>query len=363
MTKTSATPAALATLAQAAGFDLAAYGNKSRFARVLGVPAYFVQDAMRDGTMHRDLASAMTRLAKSLDDGTLSPAGEPTIDPAAARAALETMLDPEDEMTDEELLNDINERFATMSDFVDFAIDGLFKSVLVTGPGGIGKTYPIEQTLRAYQEMNPGASVVCISGAVSAVGLVEALWNTQAPGDVLLIDDADGGFANVDFLNVLKAATDSKGTRVVSWMKQNKKLQEALGEDFDGRFEYHGSVIVISNANMKAKAEKGNGHIDAILSRAMHIDLGINSSRSLALRVNYMINEAEMLSQLFAKHGLIGEDYDEGKAAISAFITENRENFRSLTLREADKIGRMYCAATLKGRDWKRMAKLSLGVA
>jgi hypothetical protein len=354
----------LTALATASGIDLNAHGAKAKFARLMGLRTQQVSAAFVSGKPSSTVIAAASKLAKVVADGTLSVStDEPAISVEAARAALEVIANPEDEMSDAELLADINERFETMDEFVEFAIDGLFKSVLVTGPGGIGKTFPIEAALRDYAENNPGASVVTVSGGISAVGLVEALWNTQAPGDILLIDDADGGFANVDFLNVLKAATDSKGRRVVSWMKQNKHLQETLGEDFEGQFEYHGSVIVISNANMKAKAEKGNGHIDAILSRAMHIDLGINSSRALSLRVKYMIEEADMFAQLFAANGIIGDEYDAGKAEISAFIVENRDAFRSLTLREADKIAHMYIAATKKGRDWQRMARLSLGVA
>lgn len=354
MNANTMTAADFTAILAAAGIDLNAHGGTSQAAKLLGVWPNAVTQA-RNGKVTPKTASEARRLQKMIADGSFTPANP---SPAQRDAALAMPIDPEDEMSDDELLADINERFETMNEFVEFAIDGMFKSVLVTGPGGIGKTYPIEMALREYQENNPGAAVVCVSGAISAVGLYEALWNTQNKGDVLLIDDADGGFAQTDFLNVLKAATDSKGRRVVSWNKQNAKMKEA---GIEAQFEYHGSVIIISNANLKAKAENGNGHIDAVLSRAMHIDLGINSSRALALRVKFMIEEAEMFAQLFAKFGVTGDAYDTGKREISAFIVENRDAFRSLTLREADKIARMYLAATKKGRDWRRMARLSLG--
>jgi len=357
MSNATMTAATLTTIARSAGIDLNAHGAKAAFARTLGVRVQQVSAALSSGKPSKTVAAAAEKLAKQVAAGTFTPETSASAPEPVDTDDMMAQIDPDFGRTDEEILADINDRFECMTEFVECAIDGSFKSVLVTGPGGIGKTFPIERMLRDYQDENPGASVVCVSGAISAVGLVEALWNTQNKGDVLLIDDADGGLAQIDFLNVLKAATDSKGRRVVSWMKQNKALAEA---GVESQFEYHGSVIIISNANLAAKAEKGNGHIDAILSRAMHIDLGINSTRSLALRVRYMIEEVGMFAQQFAIAGM-SDIHDEAATEISEFIVENKDNFRSLTLREADKIAKMFIAATKRGRDWKRMARLSLG--
>lgn len=357
MTTATMTAATLTTIARTAGIDINAHGAKATFARILGVRAQRVRDSFRKDVVSDDVAEAAEAFAKKIAAGTYVPETAASAPEPVDTDDMMALVDPDFGRSDEEILADINDRFECMTEFVECAIDGSFKSVLVTGPGGIGKTFPIERMLRDYQEENPEASVVCVSGAISAVGLVEALWNTQNKGDVLLIDDADGGLAQVDFMNVLKAATDSKGRRVVSWMKQNKALAEA---GVESQFEYAGSVIIISNANLTAKAEKGNGHIDAILSRAMHIDLGINSTRSLALRVKYMIEEVGMFAQQFAIAGM-SDLHDEAAVEISDFIVENKDNFRSLTLREADKIAKMFIAATKRGRDWKRMARLSLG--
>lgn len=350
----------LTRLATLAGIDLAAHGAKAAFARMLGVPTSYVSTALiAGGTLPGRLCSPALALAAQLASGAVAPTG-------ATRPAQTEPADAEPELvvqTDAEVLAEINERFATMDRFVDLLVRGKFpvaNSVCITGPGGIGKTYPVESYLREYQAANPNRVVIMISGAVSAVGLVEALWNTRNKGDVLLIDDADGGLENIDFLNVLKAATDTKGRRVVSWCKQNKSLAEA---GVESQFEYEGSVIVISNANMAAVADgttKRAGHMDAVLSRAIGIDLGINSKRALALRVNDMITAKGMLAQTFARAGM-GHKVDEGTAEIAAFIAKHAESFRSLTLREAAKIADMYLACEGKA-GWTTMARLSLGL-
>ena len=348
MTKTE-----LAQIAAAAGIpDLHVHGAPAKFCRLLGIPVKQfagVRSVIKNGGMVPSAAAeAAWSLASGLKDGSITPDG------STNRARENVPVDPEAEMSDEELLTDINKRFRFMRRFVDFALKGKFTSVLITGPGGIGKTFPVERMLDDAEE--DGRSIWRVSGSMSAVKLVEALYFTQKKGDVLLIDDADAGFANVEFLNVLKAATDTKGRRVVSWLKQNKRLEEA---GVESQFEYNGSVVIISNANMKEKAEKGNRHIDAILSRAMHIDLGVNSSRSLALRVAYMIQEENMFAQLFAASDL-SDLHDQAKGEIGEFIKQNRDAFRSLTLREAAKVAKMYIACE-GDPEWHEMVLLSLG--
>jgi len=337
-------------IAQGAGIDVNAHGGRSAYADALGCLPGQVSSAFRKGRVAPHLVAKATDLVSSLKSGAYVP-------PATTVASVDLdalPVNPEDEMSDDDLLASINKRFACMRRFVQFGIEGKFPSVLITGPGGIGKTYPVENMLRDADDGH--RSIRMVSGAISAVKLYEMLWETRMKGDVLLIDDADGGLANVDFLNVLKAATDSKGRRVVSWMKQNKSLAEAGVEP---QFEYHGSVIIISNANMKAKAEKGNGHVDALLSRAQHIDLGINSPRALALRVTHMIQVEEMFAQDFALAGL-SHLHEKAKDEIGEFIKDNCESFRKLTLREAAKIAKMYIACEGEA-DWADMALLSLG--
>lgn len=354
---TTMTIETLTAIAAAANIDLNAHGTKRHFGRMLGVDGSAVQLAVRTGRVSAGLAAAARKFADGLADGSVSlpAAATHAANPAATAAAL-LAVDPDAELSDDELTAKINDRFTTMMRMVDHAIAGRFASVLVTGPGGIGKTFPIENRLQEYVIDRPQACVVYATGGMSAVGLVEALWNTRNKGDVLVIDDADAGMADLDFLNVLKAATDSKPVRRISWLKQNRQLAEAGVEQ---EFEFAGAVIIISNADYKAKAAKGNGHIDAILSRALHIDLGINSTRALSLRVRHMLVECDMLGQLFASMGM-ADLHEQAKEEIAHYIETNRSRMRSLTLREATKLGQIYCAE-MGGMYWTKIAENTLG--
>lgn len=277
-------------------------------------------------------------------------------------AAMAPVVNPEDEMSDEEVLEECKEGFAMMMEDVEDTCDGIYPCLLITGKPGTGKTHPVESFLRGYREENPDASTVIIGGGkATALGLLEALWNTRNKGDVLVIDDADGAFDSVDKQNLLKGAADSKRRRLISYMSQGKQLAE-LG--IDPQFEYCGSIIIISNADLAGKADAGNGHIGAIVSRAQHVDLGISSKRAMSIWVSYMLRTKEMLAQSFAEQGIVGKEYEKARDEIAQFIVDNRDAMREVTLREADKIGRMFIASYLKGRGdrWKVRAERRYGV-
>ena len=362
MSSQTLTHADFRSIATAAGCDLNAHGGMSHFARTLGLNPQQVSSALRStADISGRVAAAATDLIASLADGTVTLSTPASSDALADIATLQATIDPDSLLSDEALIAKTNKRFGYMMRYVKGGVQGKlgrFNCVLVTGPGGIGKTHPIEAYLNNYKIEKPGKHVEFISGGISAVKLVEALHNCQCKGDVLVLDDADEGLKNSEFLAVLKAATDPKTSRTVSWLKQNNKLAEAgVPEQFD----FNGTVIIISNINVKLAAEKGAKapHMDAILSRARHIDLGINSSRALALRVKYMIEEVEMFAQDFAAAGM-SELHDQAKGEIGQWIVDHKDDFRSLTLREACKIASCYIMCEGEP-EWAEMAKMELG--
>jgi hypothetical protein len=353
---TALTISDLTVISTAAGFDLALRGNKKAFGQFLGFSAgKEVSASLHSGKINKALDAALRRVLEALDNGTISPAADAGVaKPAVDLEAIKAATDPDHGKTDEQVLARVNKQFGFMMRYVMGGVLGKlgrFNCVLVTGPAGIGKTFPIEQYLGEYKAANPMANVVVINGAVSPVKFVEVLEECQNRGDVVVLDDADAAFKNPEFLNVFKAATDPKETRVVSWLKANADIC----------FEFKGSVLVVSNLNLKEMAVKGSnaGHIDAMLSRSRHIDLGINSSRALALRVKYMIEEVEMFAQDFAMAGM-SDLHEQAKAEIGEWIVAHKDNFRSLTLREACKVASCYIMCE-GNPEWAEMAEMELG--
>lgn len=161
---------------------------------------------------------------------------------------------------------------------------GVANGLFITGRGGVGKSYNIEQLLRS-RGLDNGTTprdnkAVWLNTSVSALSFYRKM--AQNPDAIFLVDDADDIFKDDTGRNLLKAATDTKKVRVLNWAKkgdgvlpQNKlnmlirQKQEALDRAMDGenidkiakleaeleslemivpdKFEFRGRIIFISN--------------------------------------------------------------------------------------------------------------------
>jgi len=364
MTVSTFTYESLTELSRAAGADISQHGGKARFIRILE-PFSSVGDVRlgremgnlkRGKPVGEAFTTAVNGLLLALNDGSFTPTSTPSFDASLMPK------DPEDDLSDEQLLAQCKKRFAIMNRFVDKMIAGKFvkaNSLLVTGVGGIGKTYPIERKVRAACPPEGQRQLRMTSGSISPVMFYKELFLASEKGGIVLLDDADAGLRNPEFLNLLKAATDTKASRWVSWKKKSATLEK---EGIPNTFKFEGVVIIISNVPLKANAERGGetgAHTDAVLSRAMHIDLGVTSSRALALWVGHMVREERMLDAMFDAAGM--SDFKEQAAEeICQFVYNERDSFRAITLREVVKIADMYISEEGDPM-WADMVKVSLG--
>lgn len=263
----------------------------------------------------------------------------------------------DDALSDEEVTARTKKLFADMESFVKLAITGAVRSVIVMGPPGCGKTFPITRMLEPLRQTR---SIKIVSGSTSAVGMYTALHSCRDNG-VIVFDDADSIFDSVDSLNILKAATSPRGKRWLSWLKQNSKLEE---DGVDSEFEFKGSVIVITNTDMQAIADgrsRRAAHIAANLDRFHKVDLQLTSKRAMRLRVNQMLDDG-MLREYFRGKNYTDEQHDEAVAEFKDFLEQSEDKFKKgITLREMDKFADLWMAAPTLNLDWRDLALTSLG--
>lgn len=166
----------------------------------------------------------------------------------------------------------INSRFGFVEQLVGMVADGVQASAVITGEGGLGKTYTVTKTLKdkGYTDISDLAefqvgSVVSmrkafkmVKGYSTAKGLYRTLFENNK--GIVVFDDCDAVLKDPVALNVLKSALDSYGKRIISW---NADFRD---DDLPRSFNFEGRVIFISNLD--------EGKIDqAIRSRSMMIDL------------------------------------------------------------------------------------------
>lgn len=249
----------------------------------------------------------------------------------------------------DDLLAEIAERFDTLSKLMDGIVAGTTRSIIVSGPPGVGKTFTIEQKLAIGRATGKVKKVYVVKGVISPIGLYKLLWEHRKAGEVIVLDDTDRIFWDEDGANIVKAATDSGKTRTVSYQKEAASLE---GNGIPLSFHYEGSIVVATNLDFErevAQKTKAGTHIAAILNRALYLELGLGSQQALLARVENVCRTSPMLRE----EGLDAAQIE----ALILWLKENQANVRSLSLRTAVQIaGLMQTHPTA----WKKMAKATL---
>jgi hypothetical protein len=190
---------------------------------------------------------------------------------------------------------DINTRFGFVEKLVNMVATGVQPSAVITGEGGLGKTYTVTKTLEAngYKDISDladfqvGAIIntrkcfTMVKGYSTAKGLYRTLFENNK--SIIVFDDCDAVLKDPVALNLLKGALDSYGKRIISW---NADMRD---EDLPRSFEFTGRVIFISNMDQD-KIDQ------AIRSRSMMIDLSMSLDQKID-RMEFIAKSDEFLPE------------------------------------------------------------------
>jgi hypothetical protein len=238
----------------------------------------------------------------------------------------------------------INERFSFVEKLVTMVANNIQPSAVITGEGGLGKTYTVTKTLEAngYKDISDLAdfqvgSVIntrkcftMIKGFSTAKGLYRTLFENQK--SVIVFDDCDAVLKDPVALNLLKGALDSYGKRIISW---NADMRD---DDLPRSFNFEGRVIFISNMDQD--------RIDqAIRSRSMMIDLSMTLDQKID-RMEHIAKSAEFLPE-----------YDSVvKADALGLIRDIKTEAKEISLRTLISVAKIRAS----NKDWKEMATYML---
>ena len=216
---------------------------------------------------------------------------------------------------------DINTRFGFVEKLVSMVADSVQPSAVITGEGGLGKTYTVTKTLasKGYKDISDlgefqvGTVVrrskvfTQVKGYSTAKGLYRTLFENN--GSVIVFDDCDAVLKDPIALNLLKGALDSYGKRIISW---NADMRD---DDLPRSFEFTGRVIFISNMDQD-KIDQ------AIRSRSMMIDLSMTLDQKID-RMEYIAKSEEFLPE-----------YDSAiKTDALSLIREIKDDCKEISLR------------------------------
>lgn len=218
----------------------------------------------------------------------------------------------------------IRSKFDVLEKIAQGVADGHIRSAIVSGATGCGKSYTLETVLKAAKHEGK-IEYTNVRGTISAIVLYQELWNARNRGDVLVLDDTDSIYGDIDALNLLKAALDTNPVRRVHYNKESRILAE-LG--IEKHFDFEGSLVFITNTNLTAAVEKNNKmspHFAALLGRSIYVDLGIHSKREVLVRIAQVV-----YSERFLEDNGISREQAE---AMMAWLAPNVNRVTVLSIR------------------------------
>jgi hypothetical protein len=225
--------------------------------------------------------------------------------------------------SDEEIINDLSERFSVLSRLTHGAVNGTIRSLVVSGAPGVGKSYTVENILK-----NSGVPYEFVSGGISAVHLYKLGYRMRRPGSVIVLDDSDSVFTEEEAVNILKAMCDTSVTRTISWLKDSPSLRQE-DENIPTDYDFTGSIIFISNLNFSAFLEENRNkfsqHLEALISRSFYLDLRLHKRDEIAVWINFIASSAK----LFLREGITEQQSNDALEFISTF----RHKIRVLSIR------------------------------
>jgi hypothetical protein len=237
----------------------------------------------------------------------------------------------------------INQRFGFIQDMVMMLAKGDQPSVIVTGPGGLGKSHTVLKALTdaGLKDISlvddPVGAVVSkknfrvIKGYSSPKGLYRTLYENR--DGVLVFDDCDSVLKDPVSLNLLKGALDSYARRIISWRA------DIRDDDLPQVFEFKGRVIFISNLSANALDQ-------AIITRSMAVDVSMTVKQKVE-RMRSIVSEADFMPEFMSTH----------KTDALNLIDRLSDSVKELSLRSLIQVIKIRKSA---GSNWQNLAEYTI---
>lgn len=201
---------------------------------------------------------------------------------------------------------------------------GLF----VAGPGGLGKSRTIQNTLTAE-----GIEPVLLNSHITPLALYKSLYEHRR-GRIIWLDDCDSCYANMQVLGLLRSALWGQGDRLVTY--NSTQL-----DDLPSRFVFDSRIIFCANT-----LPQRNAAFQAVVSRVDVFTLDASNE--------------EILEQMrtLAANGYRSLNADQCQGVVD-FIQDHCGS-RTLSMRLYEPSLRKYEYAVQAGIDWRDLIRCQL---
>ena len=256
--------------------------------------------------------------------------------------------------------------FEELETYVKLVGDGLSTALLITGQGGVGKSFTVKNTLEKKCGLVEGKDFVIQKGGITPAGLYNFLFRNY--DKTVIFDDSDSVFNDIDSLNILKGALDTDPIRKISWQNMlafptegmtHEEIEIEANKKQNARkhpssFTFVGGAIFISNKTREFIAKKD----DALLTRCNIIDITL-SSQGIIKRMASVLNFIKIYATKqengrpidITKPEMIKEVFDYLKS--DDFLKDPRLKGKTLNFRVLNKV---YIFKYAGYKNWKELA-------
>lgn len=225
------------------------------------------------------------------------------------------------------------EKFSQLEAAVQLVVNGQKPGLVVTGPGGTGKTFTVKKILK-----KSGADFKSYKGTIaSAINLYELLYENNIENFIILLDDNDTILDDKEALNILKGALEaSESERTISYRSNSPILRR---KDIPNEFDFVGKIIFISNKSMHQIPQ-------TLRSRSFKVNVDLTPEEILK-RIEEIIDSVEEIKKAPAK----------AKKDALKFMKEHIDDFEQFDIRSFFDV--VHWAST-ENKNWQKWAYASL---
>jgi len=246
--------------------------------------------------------------------------------------------------TEAQVLTKLTDRFAAMELMAKATATGKNRSLIISGPAGLGKSHGVMQVTEGLEAK--GYQTKMVRGFVRPTGLYKTLFDFRHKNCVIVFDDADSVFGDDISLNLLKTACDMTKSRVLSWLTESK-MEDEEGERLPRSFEFEGSIIFITNYDFDAMIQQGTKlapHFEAMISRSHYLDLAMHTKLDYIVRIKQVLALGMLSAEGFSK---------SQENEVLTFIIKHQEKLRELSLRMVLKLAGLL---KMNPTGWEKLA-------
>lgn len=218
----------------------------------------------------------------------------------------------------------LSEQLESVATMVNMVISSQVNALFLYGTPGIGKSSVVMEQFNA-RGLKVGKDYLFVKGVTRPMGLYTLLYENK--DGTLVFDDCDTAWGDENSANILKAALEMSGPRVVAYY--SKAIKDA---GMPTSFEFTGSVIFISNL--------GEDEVDGAIRSRSYCKGVFATIDEMTAYMEQMLEKIEPFVSI------------ESKREALAFLTSVRGQLRSFDLRTLVKTIRLM---TVK-KEWRELA-------